>query len=82
MVYYDPTDIAGTEKTGVADRFVQQNQSKFNLVKIDYTRNELAKNRYLFEKDQLPLAHLFIDGEVKAVAENISSENLDSWLDL
>lgn len=82
VVYYDPTDIAGTEKTGVADRFVQQNQSKFNLVKIDYTRNELAKNRYLFEKDQLPLAHLFIDGEVKAVAENISSENLDSWLDL
>lgn len=82
VVYYDPTDIAGTEKTGVADRFVQQNQSKFNLVKIDYTRNELAKNRYLFEKDQLPLAHLFIDGEVKAVTENISSENLDSWLDL
>jgi|LSQX01.2.fsa_nt_gb thioredoxin reductase (NADPH) len=82
VVYYDPTDMEGTEKAGAADRFVQQNQSRFNLVKIDYTRNELVKKRYIFKENQLPLAHLFINGELKAVIEDISPENLNSWLDL
>ena len=82
VVYYDPTNMEGTEKAGAADRFVQQNQSRFNLVKIDYTRNELVKKRYIFKENQLPLAHLFINGELKAVIEDISPENLNSWLDL
>jgi len=65
VVYYNPTDMAGTEKVGIVDRFVRDNYEHFSLVKVDATRNELVSRRYQIDINDLPKLHLFENGEVK-----------------
>lgn len=81
VAYYNPTDMAGTEKVGIVDRFVEANSDKVSLVKVDATRNELVQRRYNIG-NELPLVHLFVDGQVKASLKDISEENLKSLISL
>ncbi len=80
VVYYNPTDMQGTEKTGMVDQFLQNNPGKFNLVKVDATRNELVKTRYQISEESLPLIQLFVDGKVTATINEISEESLKELL--
>ncbi|NLV22242.1 MAG: thioredoxin-disulfide reductase [Syntrophomonadaceae bacterium] len=75
VAFYNPTDMAGTEKIGIIDKFVYENE-KLSLVKVDATRNELVKKRYQVDNSKLPLVYLFKNGEIKASLKNISTENL------
>lgn len=75
VAFYNPTDMAGTEKIGIIDKFVFENE-KLSLVKVDATRNELVKKRYQVDNSKLPLVYLFKNGEIKASLKNISTENL------
>ena len=75
VAFYNPTDMAGTEKVGIIDQFVKENKD-LSLVKVDATRNELVRKRYQIDPSKLPLVFLFSGGEVKAVLEDISTENL------
>ncbi|MGR6836541.1 thioredoxin-disulfide reductase [Syntrophomonas erecta] len=76
VAYYDPTDMAGTEKIGVVDQFVREHQDRLSLVKVDATRNELVERRYGIDRNKLPLMHLFVKGELQGVSHEISVENL------
>lgn len=80
VVYYNPTDMAGAERTGIVDRFTEENPGRFNLVKVDATRNELVRNRYHIREDELPLVHLFAKGEIIGAIKEIDSENLKALL--
>ena len=80
VVYYDPTDMKGTEEAGMVDQFLNENPGKFNLVKVDATRNELVKNRYQIREEDLPLVQLFVDGKLDATINNISKEGLNGLL--
>lgn len=75
VAFYNPTDMAGTEKIGIIDKFLFENE-KLSLVKVDATRNELVKKRYQVDNSKLPLVYLFKNGEIKASLKNISTENL------
>lgn len=76
VAYYDPTDMAGTEKIGVVDQFVREHQDRLSLVKVDATRNELVERRYGIDRNKLPLMHWFVKGELQGVSHEISVENL------
>jgi thioredoxin reductase (NADPH) len=76
VAYYNPTDMSGTEKVGIVDRFVNENKELFSLVKVDATRNELVERRYHIDLNQLPQLHLFVNGEVTRKMEEISEESL------
>ncbi|HPF45089.1 MAG TPA: thioredoxin-disulfide reductase [Syntrophomonadaceae bacterium] len=80
VVYYNPTDMEGTQKVGIADSFVRQYNDQFSLVKVDATRNELAERRYHIDLDQLPLVHVFSGGELKKTITEISRETLAGLL--
>ncbi len=80
VVYYDPTDMKGTEEAGLVDQFLNENPGKFNLVKVDATRNELVKNRYQIREEDMPLVQLFVDGKLDATINNISKESLNGLL--
>lgn len=80
IAYYNPTDMAGTEKVGLVDQFVQEHNDQFALVKVDATRNELVQRRYGIPMDKLPLVHLFVNGEIKETIDNITAESLNSLL--
>lgn len=80
VVYYNPADMAGTERAGMVDRFTEENPGRFNLVKVDATRNELVRNRYHIREDELPLVHLFVNGEIIRAIKEIDSENLKALL--
>lgn len=79
VALYNPTDMAGTEKVGMIDQFVQDH-ANLSLVKVDATRNELVKKRYRIDAGKLPLVYLFSQGEVKAVLEDISREQLEKFV--
>lgn len=76
VAYYNPTDMSGTEKVGIVDRFVRKNNEQLSLVKVDATRNELVGRRYRIDLNQLPKLHLFINGEVQKEMDDISEESL------
>jgi len=76
VVYYNPIDMQGTEKTGMVDQFVKKYPEKFNLVKVDATRNELVKARYNISEEDLPFIHVFIGGEIAATINEISEDCL------
>lgn len=76
VAYYNPTDMAGTEKVGMVDRLVRDNNELLSLVKVDATRNELVERRYHIKLDNLPMVHFFVGGEIKATLENISEAGL------
>jgi len=78
VAYYNPTDMSGTEKVGIVDRFVRTNNEQFSLVKVDATRNELVGRRYHITLDQLPKLHVFINGEIKQEVAEINEENLNA----
>lgn len=78
VAYYNPTDMSGTEKVGIADRFVRAHPEQFSLVKVDATRNELVGKRYHITLDQLPKLHVFINGEIKHEVTEINEENLNT----
>lgn len=80
VVYYNPTDMEGTEKAGLVDRFIEENPGHFSLVKVDATRNELVKTRYQIKEEELPLVQLFVNGEVTAAINQINIENLKALL--
>ncbi|NLB51336.1 MAG: thioredoxin-disulfide reductase [Syntrophomonadaceae bacterium] len=80
VVYYNPTDMEGTEKAGLVDRFIEENPDRFSLVKVDATRNELVKTRYQIKEEELPLVQLFVNGEVTAAINQINIENLKALL--
>jgi len=80
VVYYDPTDMKGTEEAGLVDQFLNENPGKFNLVKVDATRNELVKNRYQIKEEDLPLVQLFVDGKVDTTLNTISKTSLRGLL--
>ena len=44
----------------LVDQFLNENPGKFNLVKVDATRNELVKNRYQIKEEDLPLSLIHI----------------------
>lgn len=76
VVYYDPTDMEGTQKVGIADSFVRENQDHFSLVKVDAVRNELVQRRYRISRSQLPLIQVFVGGEIKKTITIIEKEML------
>lgn len=76
VVYYNPIDMQGTEKTGMVDQFVKKYPEKFNLVKVDATRNELVKARYNISEEDLPFIHVFIGGEIAATINEIIEDCL------
>lgn len=76
VAYYNPTDMAGTEKIILADQFVRDHQDHLSLVKVDATRNELVARRYQVTPDQLPLVHLFIDGKLARQTHDITTAQL------
>jgi thioredoxin reductase (NADPH) len=76
VVYYNPTDMDGTEKVGIVDRFVRENNDHFSLVKVDATRNELVGRRYQIDVNHLPKLHLFINGKVEKALDEISEDSL------
>jgi thioredoxin reductase (NADPH) len=78
VAYYNPTDMSGTEKVGIVDRFVRANNEHFSLVKVDATRNELVGRRYDINLDKLPMLHVFINGEVKQEIAEINEANLEA----
>lgn len=78
VAYYNPTDMSGTEKVGIVDRFVRANNERFSLVKVDATRNELVGRRYNIDLDKLPKLHVFINGEVKQEVAEINEANLEA----
>lgn len=80
VAYYNPTDMSGTEKVGIVDRFVRENNERFSLVKVDATRNELVGRRYHIDLDHLPKLHLFINGEVKKEMDDISENSLKALI--
>jgi thioredoxin reductase (NADPH) len=77
VAYYNPTDMSGTEKVGMVDRFVRDHKG-LALVKVDATRNELVGRRYNIDLDRLPRLHLFINGEVKREADDIDEASLEA----
>ncbi len=77
VAYYNPTDMSGTEKVGMVDRFVRDHKG-LALVKVDATRNELVGGRYNIDLDRLPRLHLFINGEVKREADDIDEASLEA----
>ncbi|MDD4548635.1 MAG: thioredoxin-disulfide reductase [Syntrophomonadaceae bacterium] len=79
VAYYNPMDMAGTEKVGMVDRFVSANSDKLSLVKVDATRNELVQKRYNIG-NELPMVQLFVDGQVKTSLKDINEENLKTLL--
>jgi thioredoxin-like negative regulator of GroEL len=79
VALYNPTDMSGTEKVGIIDRFVQ-NRDNLSLIKVDATRNELVKKRYRIDYDQLPQVYVFERGEVKGIIKNISQEQLEKFV--
>lgn len=79
VALYNPTDMAGTEKVGAIDRFVQDREN-LTLVKVDATRNELVKKRYQIDEAQLPQVYLFDRGEIKSILKNISQEQLEKFV--
>jgi thioredoxin reductase (NADPH) len=79
VALYNPTDMSGTEKVGIIDRFVQ-NRDNLSLIKVDATRNELVKKRYRIDYDQLPQVYVFDRGEVKEIIKNISQEQLEKFV--
>jgi thioredoxin reductase (NADPH) len=81
VAYYNPTDMAGTEKVGIVDGFVRKNNDRLSLVKVDATRNELVERRYHIAVDNLPLVHLFVGGEIKASLEEVSEAGLRQMID-
>jgi len=78
VAYYNPTDMTGTEKVGIVDRFVRANNERFSLVKVDATRNELVGRRYNINLDKLPMLHVFINGEVKQEVAEINDDSLEA----
>lgn len=78
VAYYNPTDMSGTEKVGIVDRFVRTNNERFSLVKVDATRNELVGRRYNINLDKLPLLHVFVNGEVKQEVAEINDDSLEA----
>jgi thioredoxin reductase (NADPH) len=80
VVYYNPTDMEGTEKAGLVDRFIEEDPGRFNLVKVDATHNELVKTRYHIKEEELPLVQIFVNGEVTAAISEINIENLKALL--
>jgi thioredoxin reductase (NADPH) len=77
VAYYNPTDMSGTEKVGMVDRFVRDHKG-LALVKVDATRNELVGRRYNIDLYRLPRLHLFINGEVKREADDIDEASLEA----
>jgi thioredoxin reductase (NADPH) len=78
VAYYNPTDMSGTEKVGIVDRFVRANNERFSLVKVDATRNELVGRRYNIDLNKLPMLHCFVNGEVKQEVAEINEANLEA----
>ena len=76
VAYYNPTDMPGTEKIGIVDQFVRDNNARLSLVKVDATRNELVERRYGIDLSELPLVQLFEKGEIKATISEISEDKL------
>lgn len=76
VAFYNPTDMSGTEKVGIVDQFVSQNDH-YALVKIDATRNELVTSRFDIDAQSLPLLYLFVNGELKASLQEISLDLLN-----
>lgn len=76
VAYYDPTDMAGTEKIILVDQFVRDNNEKLALVKVDATRNELVARRYGVTSEQLPLVHLFVGGDLVKQIHTIDNNEL------
>jgi len=76
VVYYNPTDMKGTEDAGLVDQFLHETPGNFKLIKVDATRNELVKNRYQIKEEDLPLVQLFVNGKVTKTIDKISKENL------
>lgn len=75
VAFYNPTDMAGTEKVGIIDKFMQ-GKDNLSLVKVDATRNELVKKRYRLDTGKLPVVYLFQQGEVKASLEDINMKKI------
>lgn len=75
VVFYNPTDMQGTEKIGIVDQFVRETPG-LHIVKVDATRNELVKSRYQIDVHALPLVYLFVRGEIKASLQEMSNEGL------
>lgn len=78
VVFYNPTDMGGTEKVGIVDRFVKESGDSLSLVKVDATRSELAKGRYKIDLNKLPLVYLFEKGEIKGSLTEITEDKLKS----
>lgn len=76
VAYYNPTDMEGTEKIGLVDQFVRDNNSKLSLVKVDATRNELVERRYGIDFNNLPAVQLFESGQPKEMIHEITEDNL------
>lgn len=76
VAYYNPTDIAGTEKIGLVDQFVRDHNTKLSLVKVDATRNELVERRYGIDFNKLPAVQLFESGQPKEMIHEITVDNL------
>jgi len=81
VVVYNPTDMAGTEKIGIIDRFVKDNPV-FSLVKIDATRNDFINKRYKTELEIIPAVFLFNKGELITFIHDINEDNLKKLLQL
>ena len=79
VAFYNPTDMAGTEKIGIIDKFVLDHKN-FSLVKVDASRNELLKKRYRLEGVKLPLVYLFSNGGLAGSLEDISPESLEQLI--
>lgn len=76
VAYYNPTDMAGTEKIGLVDQFVRDHNTKLSLVKVDATRNELVERRYGIDFNKLPAVQLFESGQAKEMIHEITVDNL------
>ena len=64
VVYYDPTDMKGTEEAGLVDQFLNENPGKFNLVKVDATRNELVKTVIKSRRKICPWYNYLLTGKL------------------
>jgi len=79
VAFYNPTDMNGTEKIGIVDKFVRDNDG-LSLVKIDATRNELVSARYKLNPANLPLVYYFVDGQIKSHIDDINEINLQNLI--
>ncbi|QGT99891.1 Thioredoxin reductase [Candidatus Syntrophocurvum alkaliphilum] len=76
VTFYNPTDLKGTEKIGIVDNFIKENE-RFALVKVDATRNELIKTRYDIDSKKLPTIWLFKDGAKVDEIKSLTYEELE-----